>query len=525
MRTIIYHAITTYHMLEFIVHNTYYKYEKSILIMPQSLVNFYPNYQYLEDNDLMTRVVVMPDIVNGKDENDIVNKIGIFVEKNLSELNDEDVEVHLAGGQYMFSAYLISKNIPFVFYEEAGGILSRIDKLKDNVKKGNPLMYEIATKNGMFDGSNSLVKYRVCNKGAQSKNFEFREDDENFEIVYMLEKLAEQEIKKIIKFYTEIDEYDIKEKSCLLLTQHFANLSILTYEQQVLLYQTFCDYFLDGYSIVFKPHPFDFIDYTSLFIDSIVLRERFPSELLPFMFKNRPEIVATVSSTAIFDLACVFDKSLQMDFKFEKEYYKMAKYFTSELIIEHLLENGYRINLVGINEAYYKVRYLENSNVFLYKSVDEFREFEMDQVYVLDEDLTEKDINKLYLKNINCIFLDIGEKKNFFRYQYRNKWNEMSVINISKSRIRDNNVYIDMRDENIYIVGEIRGEFEMDEEKVLSNSGIVLNINKYNYGDYEQMALKGILDATEKRLAYYIDKCETLENRIEKLKNNGYPIE
>ena len=134
MKTIIYHAITTYHMLEFIVHNMYLKHENAILLMPQSLVNYYPNYKYLEENGLMTKVVIMPDIVTGKDEKDIVNRIDAFVKNNLPELEGEDVEVHLAGGQFMFSAYLISKNIPFVFYEEASGILSRVQKLQDNVK-------------------------------------------------------------------------------------------------------------------------------------------------------------------------------------------------------------------------------------------------------------------------------------------------------------------------------------------------------------------------------------------------------
>lgn len=524
MKTIIYHAITTYHMLEFIVHSVYNKNEQAILLLPQSLVNYYPGYQYLIDNNIMTKVIIMPDIVSGKDEADIVKRIDTFVKSNLVELIEDNVEIHLAGGQFMFSAYLINNNIPFVFYEEASGILSRNEKLQDNVKVGNPLMYEIATKNGMFDGSNDLVKYRVCNKEAQTKEFQFREDDEDFDIVNILQQLEEQERRIIINFFTDVVQYDVPQNSCLLLTQHFANLSILTYEQQVLLYQTFCDYFLEGYSIIFKPHPFDFINYNSIFEGSVVLRERFPSEFLPFMFKNRPEKVATISSTSIFSIKTIFNSSLEMDFDFEQDYRKMAKYYALDLIICQLIDKGFSVNLVGLNTAYFKMKYLSNSQVVLYDKMEDINELVSDKVYVFDKNLTDININALYLNNINCIFLDPEENKSFYRYAYRNLWEKMAVIQIQKTKLRDENIYINMLDENIYVVGGINKEIMIQESKKLTNTGITLNINKFDYEEYEKMALQGKLDATEKRLAYYVTKCEALETKIQNLKDKGFPI-
>lgn len=524
MKTIIYHAITTYHMLEFIVHNAYFKHEDAILLIPQSLANYYPNYKYLEENELMAKVVIMPDIVTGKDEEDVVEKIGAFVHNNLTELSVEGVEVHVAGGQFMFSAYLINKGIPFVFYEEASGILSRAEKLQDNVRIGNPLMYGIASKNGMFDGSNPLVLHRVCNKKAQVAGFEFREDDEDFNIVGILKQLDADEVKKIIHFYTEIDEYDIKEKSCLLLTQHFANLSILTFEQQVLLYQIFADYFLEGYSLVFKPHPFDFTNYISIFDDCMVIRERFPSEFLPFMFKKCPDKVATISSTSIYDISSIFSESLEMDFAFEKDYIKMNKYYVSEQIIRQLLNRGYSINLIGVNEAYYRQRYSDSERVYLYEGIENIEEFESAQVYVFDGSLSDTVLDKIYSENINCIFLDVEENRDFYRYQYRKLWNRMAIVNIAKTNLRSENVYVDMQEEHIYVFGDIKGGFTMEEEKVLNNMGIVLKVKKFDCDDYERMALQGKLEATEKRLAYYIDKCENLEKRLQNLKEKGYPL-
>lgn len=112
----------------------------------------------------------------------------------------------------------------------------------------------------------------------------------------------------------------------------------------------------------------------------------------------------------------------------------------------------------------------------------------------------------------------------FYRYKYRHVWDELSVIKITKRKLENRNIYIDLTDEFIYVLGDIKGEYFMKEEKILSNTGVALEINNFENDKYEQMALKGKLEATEKRLAYYIDKCEALEQRIQNLKEKGYPI-
>ena len=95
-------------------------------------------------------------------------------------------------------------------------------------------------------------------------------------------------------------------------------------------------------------------------------------------------------------------------------------------------------------------------------------------------------------------------------------WEKMAVIQIQKTKLRDENIYINMLDENIYVVGGINKEIMIQESKKLTNTGITLNINKFDYEEYEKMALQGKLDATEKRLAYYVTKCEALETKIQK---------
>lgn len=526
MKTILYHAITTYHLLEFIVHSMYFhKKDHTILLIPKSLANYYPNYTYLTENNIISEVIIMPDIVTGKSEDDIIEKIKCFVDSNMAHVFQNGIEIHLAGGQFMFSAYLIKNNIPFIFYEEASGILSRIEKLKENVKIGNPLMYEIANQNNMFDGTNELVTYRVCNKSAQLPDFPYDKNIYDFDIVNTLKKMDVEEVQQIISFFTNILTYDVEENSTLVLTQHFANLSTLTYEQQVLLYQTLCDYFLEEDSLVFKPHPFDFINYDAIFKNAKVIRERFPSELLPFMFSKRPHRVATISSTSIFTIRDIFDSSFELDFDFEKDFTKMSRYYAMQLLTKELLEKNYHINFVGINTAYYNYMYANNTLTSLYNSYSEIKEIIPNQIYVIDEEIENHDIDYLFEQNIGTIFLDSHNKKDFYRYKYRNEWNCADIYMISKKVHSNENVYTPTDNEILYVFGKIKGEIKMEKtEKELQYTGVKLSIEKMNNNTYDIMALEGKLAATENRLLYYINKSKQLEERIQNLKEKGYPI-
>lgn len=520
MKTILYHAITTYHLLEFMVHNLYYHHEQAVLIVPQSLMNFYPDHSALVDLGIFTDVIVMPDIVSCRSEEDIVGTMDDFVREHMPYLFDEDVEIHLAGAQFYFSVYLIHQNIPFVFYEEASGILSRSAKLRDNVSKANALQYELADQYGMFDGNHPCVLYKVCNMSAQTEDAGLQ-DAVDFNVVHALAELKEEDVQKIISFFTSKGRYEVEENCCLVLTQHFANLSLMEGNQQILLYQVFCDYFLPEYHLLFKPHPFDFFNYEAIFEGAEIIRERLPSELLPFLFGVCPRGIATVSSTSIYDIKTMFSDVYEMDFDFESAYVKMHRYFAVEKYIRKFLEQGYRVNLVGFNNAYLKIRGFFGNGISVYPGYGDVKEIHEDEVCFVDGDLKDADIDGLFEKNIKTIFMNSDEKLDFYRFNYRERWDDVEILLIKKEKTREKDVYSVLDDEKIYLFGN-KGAVRMENhEKDLKYTGIHLKIECCPAMDYEKLALEGKLRATEQRLLYYIEKCSRLEGRVDRLVTAG----
>ena len=105
--------------------------------------------------------------------------------------------------------------------------------------------------------------------------------------------------KDSIREFFRLPAYEGYQDYVLLLTQQFANLGQLTFSEQILIYQTLFDYFLENRKVLIKPHPDDILYYHRLFPEAEILREVFPAELLPMAFDRLPESICTISSTGI----------------------------------------------------------------------------------------------------------------------------------------------------------------------------------------------------------------------------------
>src|SRR5699024_9943398 len=115
----------------------------------------------------------------------------------------------------------------------------------------------------------------------------------------------------------------------LLLTQQFANLGQLTLDEQKGIYQHVFDYYLRGKQVLIKPHPDDILYYPRLFPHCEVLKEPFPSELLPFVFEKLPEILSTVSSTGVNQIRREFSDTLIFNGLYEQTFHWDGSYYTA----------------------------------------------------------------------------------------------------------------------------------------------------------------------------------------------------
>ena len=208
----------------------------------------------------------------------------------------------------------------------------------------------------------------------------------HFDTLKKLSNLDKAEIKRILQIFTEIDQLVIPENTVVMLTQHYANLNMMSYERQALLYGLVFDYFLKDKNILLKKHPYDFMAYDVIYPRTEQIEQRFPSEFLPFIFNQAPEMIATISSTGIKSLKSVASECMEFDFEFEEFFEPIHKaYFTLEMIVKQgTIEKLYT---VGVNIAMLQnmCRYSFDKTVNIQMiPLETAEELEKDSVVIID---------------------------------------------------------------------------------------------------------------------------------------------
>ena len=222
---ILYHIITTYHLFEAMVHRMrYHKEDEAILVFPDFGAGKFPQYAKLKELGFFDNVYLFPyeNINHGNYEEDVVKAVNETIPYSLFDME----KIYVAGAQFYFSYYLIANNIPFYFFEEAGGNLTRPE---DWIITMNRIQqYDYAIKYGLMTGDNRNVIKRICNLEAQ-KDREQLLNVEDFSITKELASLDSKDIDLILEFF-DVPKLTYKDNSIIILTQHFAGLKMMTYE-------------------------------------------------------------------------------------------------------------------------------------------------------------------------------------------------------------------------------------------------------------------------------------------------------
>ena len=77
------------------------------------------------------------------------------------------------------------------------------------------------------------------------------------------------------------------------MTQHFANLNMMSEEEQIRSYKLLRVNVLQDVPLIIKKHPDDFLNYRKIFPDAECIKEIFPAELLPYVFWHKPTSIYT----------------------------------------------------------------------------------------------------------------------------------------------------------------------------------------------------------------------------------------
>lgn len=524
---ILYHAISTYQLLEmmlFRLKNS--KIDDSILMITDTLRDKFP--EIVKNTDFFSDVWVYDINLNfppKKSYEKVVNEYfnDFFSNKNVKITDFE--KIYLSCAHYFFGHYLVINNLKFVFFEDAAGMLSRPDILINIEKDSRPFKCKKNIDMGLYDGSASCIEEIVCNFSAQSQEIiQSYQKLRNFNVVKELIELDDEKKNKILAFFLKnYNRIDIAQKTSILLTQHFANLKIMSFKEQETIYKWFVDYFLEDKYILIKPHPDDVMYYKKILNNVDIIKERFPSEFLPLLINDNVEEIVTISSTAIANYYECDYSILEMNTDFEKTFYSLHKYYVA-LRLAKIFNKS--ISMIGCDESLIRklierrgelqsINVSDSGEILLIDDYSNLR-FSVSN-YTYNEECLMNIQNKICNLDNDQVLIFLNSKCNYsFFYRDISVFDNLYPINI---KIEDNGkkelweapenidknqlIYVYTKNEN-YI--NLLKEFKMNQN--LNNSNLEIKVDGLD--EYQKNIYEGKIKSLEERLMYYMELCYKL---------------
>lgn len=500
---VLYHVQSAYQLLESIEHRQLmHKNERAILLIYNFMEERYPHYKELETFGFFDEVYIYPHWrIKFDFPEEVAKKAEAAFSSTVHRSINEFDKIYVAGIHVAFTTFLLSKKIKFSIFEDGSGALSRPEILENIEKTSNIKKYTIMKHFGLYrpcDFDSRIVYEKYCDRRNQVNGFT---DDlaVDFNLLDNYIKLSPKAQSDILTFFRCPKSLDSDKNTVLLLSQHFANLQQLSFEEHVYIYQVLFDYFLEGKKVIIKFHPDDVMYYQKLFPDIEVIREKFPAELIPFIFKNRPSTIATITSTGINSLMSHFENYLKFDPSFEQSFKQIRKYYTAMMICKHL--------------SFHSIKCVETDGSII-RNMFEKRNIVIDDInpdaVIINNTLDEEQL-KLYDAQKAIIFLDSDKNHFFFNSLSEEQIGRLLPIEIQVEKIREEDNYF-CESEIIYVLPNNKEtenkmkdfQYSKDEKA----SGNQVNVRKMSKEEIRIKVLEGMLDATEKRLLFYKELAE-----------------
>lgn len=304
----LYHAVSMYQILEVILHkNKYHKNDKCILILPDFIVNKFPEYKKIEQLGIFDEVVLFPYLyIEHNRETLIYNLEQAYQKTMLYDIYDFS-EIYIAGVHFYFSVYLIEKEIHFFCFEDAARMVFQTRRLYENIAYRFKAHAEIAREKGLIDLSSPFITGVYVNK----KSKEIHKKQIVFNVTKEL--FFGRTIRKKLLILFAAKEVICPLGTKIVLTEQFYVMGKMSKEEQKEIYKQIIEKEIkekDSYIIV-KPHPDDEIDYRYI-SDRVVQIDRVcPAELLPYLLKGKPSEIISISSSSVNNLKKFYKVSIE----------------------------------------------------------------------------------------------------------------------------------------------------------------------------------------------------------------------
>ena len=255
--------------------------------------------------------------------------------------------------------------------------------------------------------------------------------------------------------------------------------------------------------------------YEKLFRDIKIVREVFPSELLPYVFEYIPQKVVTISSTGVnlirdkFEECIEFNEEYETTFAFDPVYYVVTKLLSRMNINE--------IDFIGVNEKQLKnILKCNECDIEIYKRKG--NSFKASNTLLVD-DFGDEMIRNLDIREYSTIiYCNSLRKYQFYDINHKEQFNSMFPIEISLRSYKNTENGLAKWNYMIWIYTEekryenIMKNFSCKED--LENTKAIITTNTFTKEELEIMRLRGLLDATERRLLDYIKREKELTQKL-----------
>lgn len=523
---ILYHAITTYHILKFCTHKLrFHQNEDAILLVPNFLVRKPSGVIEPQLSEIFKKVYFF----NWEDKSAASEMSAIeTISREMTHVFGKDglssiTEVNVASAAYLFSVWLIHNKINFQWFEEADGRLSQPEPIMNDDKRIFPLRYELAVKNGMYRGENLYVTRKFIKFDAQLPGF-YDPMAVDFNVVKEMKLLSRSDQERLLRFFDVSPDLQFESgKSVLMMTQHFSNLNILSYADHALCYQLTSDYYLDGYTLYYKWHPSDLMPYPSFIENVHMIDGQFPAELMTLVIDSPFEVGASINSTGIYNLKSICKQVLTFDQDYLNTFWHNHQYYFAVKLLEHFPDH--EVVALGVNHIQFEnMCHFSGENVCCTINYQDTININASgkKVYLIGK--TEKEV----VESIDLHYEELSPDSIFVFLNLYDKYECLPLMRkfpfiVKEIRINDMDShclrpFLDCRRIIIFASDDGRREKveKMKYTKRLLNTGAETVVFESMEKDIQIAALNGMLKATEKMLQEYMEENELLKKKLNK---------